>query len=127
MSGIVGYVGPRQAAPIIMEGLRRLEYRGYDSAGIAQVRFELKVELIVGVDFVDGHLRAFQHFAGHHLIRARARKDETNRNARFAHDRTSCDEQSMIARAMEARRKRIVASRCELIVRCVIEIRAGRH
>jgi glucosamine--fructose-6-phosphate aminotransferase (isomerizing) len=35
MCGIVGYVGPRDAAPILMEGLRRLEYRGYDSAGIA--------------------------------------------------------------------------------------------
>jgi glucosamine--fructose-6-phosphate aminotransferase (isomerizing) len=33
--GIVGYVGPRDAAPILLEGLRRLEYRGYDSAGIA--------------------------------------------------------------------------------------------
>jgi glucosamine--fructose-6-phosphate aminotransferase (isomerizing) len=33
--GIVGYVGPRDAAPILLDGLRRLEYRGYDSAGIA--------------------------------------------------------------------------------------------
>src|SRR6185437_11939117 len=33
--GIVGYVGKRQAAPILVEGLRRLEYRGYDSAGVA--------------------------------------------------------------------------------------------
>jgi glucosamine--fructose-6-phosphate aminotransferase (isomerizing) len=37
MCGIVGYVGPRQAQPIVVEGLRRLEYRGYDSAGIALV------------------------------------------------------------------------------------------
>jgi len=35
MCGIVGYVGPRDAAPILLDGLRRLEYRGYDSAGIA--------------------------------------------------------------------------------------------
>lgn len=35
MCGIVGYLGKRQAGPIILEGLRRLEYRGYDSAGIA--------------------------------------------------------------------------------------------
>ena len=35
MCGIVGYVGPRQALPFLMTGLRRLEYRGYDSAGVA--------------------------------------------------------------------------------------------
>jgi glucosamine--fructose-6-phosphate aminotransferase (isomerizing) len=35
MCGIVGYVGPDQALPIVLEGLRRLEYRGYDSAGVA--------------------------------------------------------------------------------------------
>src|SRR4051812_11256330 len=35
MCGIVAYVGPREAYPIILKGLKRLEYRGYDSAGVA--------------------------------------------------------------------------------------------
>ena len=35
MCGIVGYVGPQESVPILLEGLRRLEYRGYDSAGVA--------------------------------------------------------------------------------------------
>ncbi|TET80342.1 glutamine--fructose-6-phosphate aminotransferase, partial [candidate division TA06 bacterium] len=35
MCGIVGYIGKSSVVPILMEGLRRLEYRGYDSAGIA--------------------------------------------------------------------------------------------
>jgi glucosamine--fructose-6-phosphate aminotransferase (isomerizing) len=37
MCGIVGYVGPRQAVEFLLEGLRRLEYRGYDSAGVATI------------------------------------------------------------------------------------------
>ena len=35
MCGIIGYVGPREAKPLLLQGLERLEYRGYDSAGIA--------------------------------------------------------------------------------------------
>ena len=35
MCGIVGYVGHRQASEVVLQGLRRLEYRGYDSAGLA--------------------------------------------------------------------------------------------
>ena len=46
MCGIVGYIGPEEATPIIVDGLRRLEYRGYDSAGIAvgsgDAAFELR-------------------------------------------------------------------------------------
>ena len=40
MCGIIGYIGPRPAGPILLEGLKRLEYRGYDSAGIAIVTDE---------------------------------------------------------------------------------------
>ena len=37
MCGIIGYVGPREASRVVVEGLRRMEYRGYDSAGVAVV------------------------------------------------------------------------------------------
>ncbi|RJP41478.1 MAG: glutamine--fructose-6-phosphate transaminase (isomerizing) [Phycisphaerales bacterium] len=45
MCGIVGYVGPRPALPILVEGLRRLEYRGYDSSGVALVNGERTVAI----------------------------------------------------------------------------------
>src|SRR5580700_5644590 len=45
MCGIVGYIGPKKVVPVIIEGLRKLEYRGYDSAGIAVVTKEGKLEI----------------------------------------------------------------------------------
>ena len=44
MCGIVGYIGPRDATPIILNGLKRLEYRGYDSAGVAVIN-DNKIEV----------------------------------------------------------------------------------
>lgn len=43
MCGIVGYTGPREAYPIVLKGLKRLEYRGYDSSGVALLNHGLKV------------------------------------------------------------------------------------
>jgi glucosamine--fructose-6-phosphate aminotransferase (isomerizing) len=48
MCGIVAYVGGREAQPILMEGLKRLEYRGYDSAGIAVLNGDIRVVKTVG-------------------------------------------------------------------------------
>src|SRR5258708_31717013 len=45
MCGIVGYIGPKKVVPVIIEGLRKLEYRGYDSAGIAAVNGNGKLEI----------------------------------------------------------------------------------
>ncbi|MDQ3048688.1 MAG: glutamine--fructose-6-phosphate aminotransferase, partial [Bacteroidota bacterium] len=43
MCGIVAYIGDKQAYPFLMKGLQRLEYRGYDSAGVALLNKDLKV------------------------------------------------------------------------------------
>jgi glucosamine--fructose-6-phosphate aminotransferase (isomerizing) len=45
MCGIVGYIGPKKIVPVVIEGLRKLEYRGYDSAGIAVVNENGKIDL----------------------------------------------------------------------------------
>jgi glucosamine--fructose-6-phosphate aminotransferase (isomerizing) len=43
MCGIVAYIGPRQVYPILIKGLKRLEYRGYDSAGVALLNGDMHV------------------------------------------------------------------------------------
>ena len=45
MCGIVGYIGPKSVVPLVLDGLKRLEYRGYDSAGIAVVKQNGKLEI----------------------------------------------------------------------------------
>ena len=52
MCGIVGYVGEKQAYPIVVKGLHRLEYRGYDSAGIA-LGHETEINIYKEVGKVD--------------------------------------------------------------------------
>src|ERR671929_413694 len=65
MCGIIGYIGPKDVVPVLIDGLRRLEYRGYDSAGVAVVRngaIDLrrsagklsKLETVIGADPISG-------------------------------------------------------------------------
>ncbi len=59
MCGIVGYVGPKLASPVLLDGLRKLEYRGYDSAGLA-VHAGERVEIVRAVGKLDNLVRAIE-------------------------------------------------------------------
>ena len=60
MCGIIGYIGRRPVVPVLLEGLRRLEYRGYDSAGVALVRGDT-VELRRSAGKLDRLVEALEH------------------------------------------------------------------
>jgi glucosamine--fructose-6-phosphate aminotransferase (isomerizing) len=92
MCGIVGYVGPRDAAPILLDGLRRLEYRGYDSAGIALLteQGEVFIEKKAGklnnlTDHLNGGAPAGHPGIGHTRWATHGRPNDTN-----AHPHADC-------------------------------------
>jgi glucosamine--fructose-6-phosphate aminotransferase (isomerizing) len=73
MCGIIGYIGHRDATAIILEGLRRLEYRGYDSAGLAVVQ--------------DGHLALRRHPGKIRLLQAMLRAEPAHGSVGLGHTR----------------------------------------
>ncbi len=91
MCGIVGYVGPKQAAPFLLEGMRKLEYRGYDSAGIAVYNGkEIIVDKCVGrlsslEKKIEGHLPQGHIGIGHTRWATHGRPSDTN-----SHPHTDC-------------------------------------
>ena len=92
MCGIVGYVGGQEAWPIIYEGLRRLEYRGYDSAGIAVVNSHGDIQLRKTVGKVSGLESTGEHpngsvGLGHTRWATHGRPSHEN-----AHPHTDCEQ-----------------------------------
>ena len=95
MCGIVGYIGDQQAAPILLDGLEKLEYRGYDSAGIAvydgeeihvmkaQGRLKVLNELSHGGEMLPGTLGI-----GHTRWATHGAPSDTNAHPHFNQDRT---------------------------------------
>ena len=96
MCGIIGYVGPREAKPLLLQGLERLEYRGYDSAGIA-LREDSGLDYVRAV----GNLQNLKVAAGRNGSVARHGLGHTRWathgavNEQNAHPLTGCDESKL--------------------------------
>ena len=98
MCGIVGYVGTRRCIPVLMEGLKRLEYRGYDSAGVAWLEegkislVRAKGKLVVLDKRLDGVRDAMSHMGlGHTRWATHGEPNEEN-----AHPHMDCSRQLVV-------------------------------
>ena len=95
MCGIVGYIGTEQAAPIILDGLSKLEYRGYDSAGMAifDVRDISHKELMRTVSFVFQNPQLIKTTILENIVygRPEATMEEVNRAVEMAQCRDIID------------------------------------
>ena len=96
MCGIVGYVGPREALPLLMDGLKRLEYRGYDSAGVAVqnstltvMRAEGKLDNLAAI--VGAHPAVGKTGIGHTRWATHGRPSEQN-----AHPHVDCSGETAV-------------------------------
>ena len=95
MCGIFGYVGPKNASDVVLEGLKRLEYRGYDSWGIAVVADQIVVNKKVGAI---GDLNPISNFQfpisnvsiGHTRWATHGGITESNAHPHFSSDRSFC-------------------------------------
>src|SRR5213082_2194793 len=97
MCGIIGYIGPKDVVPVLIDGLRRLEYRSYDSAGVAVVRdgaIDLRrsagkmsnLEQVIGIDPISG-----DYGVGHTRWATHGRPTEEN-----AHPHRDCTGQIVV-------------------------------
>ena len=96
MCGIIGYVGPREAKPLLLQGLERLEYRGYDSAGLA-LREDARLEYVRAVgnlqflkDAAGSNGSCSTHGLGHTRWATHGGVSERN-----AHPLTACDDEKL--------------------------------
>ncbi len=91
MCGIIGYIGPKEVVPVLIDGLRRLEYRGYDSAGVAVVHDgEVELRRSAGKlsrleDVIESHPLAGTYGVGHTRWATHGRPTEEN-----AHPHRDC-------------------------------------
>ncbi|MFO0565351.1 MAG: glutamine--fructose-6-phosphate transaminase (isomerizing) [Polyangiaceae bacterium] len=114
MCGIVGYVGPRKAAPILLEGLKKLEYRGYDSAGLA-VHDGSQIEVVRAVGKLENLGRALESRAlpgttglGHTRWATHGRPSESNAHPHAAGD-VAVVHNGIIENQLELRQELIAA------------------